>query len=70
MERSCAGGRIELRQPVERFVGISVVPPVFPHRAEVVVERAILLGKKYDVIDRRDPGRSLLEHRGHCSTGL
>ena len=37
-----------------------------PHRAEVVIKRAILLGKEHDVVDRRDICSAGLEQRRYC----
>ena len=64
-ERRRAAGRVELRQAVERLVRVTIVRPVFPHRAEVVIERPILLGKKHDVLDRRKIRHSERERRRH-----
>ena len=65
-----AAGRVELRQAIERLVGNSVLGPVLPHSAEVVIQRAILLGKKHDVVERRDICRSGLECRCHRGAGF
>ena len=69
IQRSRAAGRIELWQSVERLVRNSILLPVFPHGTEVVIERAIFLRKKDDVIDRTESCRSSLECRRHRSIG-
>jgi len=46
---------IELRQAVERLIRIAILSPVLPHRAKVVVERAVLLNHEDDVINLLDP---------------
>ena len=41
---------IELWQSIERLVRNAVCCPVGPHISEIVIQRAILLGKNNDVI--------------------
>ena len=50
---SGAGARtgIELRQAIERLIWIAVLGPVITERAEIVIERAILLRQKNNVIE-------------------
>src|SRR5271165_1211218 len=52
---SCCG--VELRQPIERLVWITILCPILAQGAEIVIERTILLRNEDDVIDRRQGRR-------------
>src|SRR5581483_2250894 len=48
----CSGWDIELRQAVEGLIGKSVLSPILAQGPKVMIERAIFLGEKDDVIQR------------------
>src|SRR6185437_8354420 len=58
-KRSCAGSGIELGQAIEGLVRIAILCPVLAQRAEVAVERAVLLEHDDDVVyGRKASGRT------------
>src|SRR5579863_6034816 len=59
LQGSNSASRIELRQTVERLIRDIIRGPVSAQRAEVVIERTILLGEDDDVVQalQVSPGR-------------
>src|SRR5215469_5056068 len=55
IKRRNAGRGIELRQPVERLVEISVLLPIEPQFSEVMIEGSVLLNDKDDVVNFLQP---------------
>jgi hypothetical protein len=56
-----AGGGVELRQAIERLIGIAAFRPVFPQCAHVIIKGPILLHHKHDVIEQGEIGGSVVE---------
>jgi hypothetical protein len=50
VQRRSTRSWIELRQAIERYVGKIVIAPILPQRSEVMIEAAILLRQKDDMV--------------------
>jgi hypothetical protein len=50
LQWGCTTGRVELWQTVERLIGDASVSPVLAHETEIVIERAIFIREKDNVV--------------------